>query len=351
VKPPYAIPSMSAINAIPHNGFSLASTFSGCGGSCLGFRWAGFRTLWASEFIAAARDTYRLNHPDVPVDARDIRTIPASEILDVTGLAPGDLDVLEGSPPCASFSTAGTRQAGWGEVRKYSETRQRTDDLFDEFARLVRELQPKVFVAENVLGLVRGAAKGYFLEILSGLRGCGYRVEAKGLEAQWLGVPQTRGRLIFVGVREDIGSTPVFPKPGAWQYSIRDACPWVASPKVAPRIEPEASMSGYAVGREWRRLSVGESSERYFSLVRSDPDKPCGTITQSGGNGHSASVAHPYECRKFSIAELRRLCGFPDDFRLPGTYAQQYERLGRAVPPPMMRAIAESIREGILCKL
>src|SRR5207248_5858022 len=129
------------------------------------------------------------------------------------GLTAGEVDVMEGSPPCASFSTAGKRQAGWGQVRPYSDTRQRTDDLFFEFARLVRGVRPKVFVAENVSGLVKGTAKGYFKEILRALKGCGYRVEARLLDAQWLGVPQVRQRIIFVGVREDLGVGPAFPKP------------------------------------------------------------------------------------------------------------------------------------------
>src|SRR5262249_48769124 len=147
----------------------------------------------------------------------------------VTGKRAGEIDVLEGSPPCASFSTAGKRDKGWGRVRPYSDTRQRTDDLFFEFARLVAGLRPKVFVAENVSGLVKGVAKGYFLQVLPALKaaGGGYRVTAKLLDAQWLGVPQARQRLFFVGVRADLGLEPAFPAPLPYRYSIRDALPWV----------------------------------------------------------------------------------------------------------------------------
>ncbi len=124
----------------------------------------------------------------------------------------GELDLFDGSPPCASFSTAGKREAGWGKVKDYSDTKQRTDDLFLEYVRLLRGLQPKVFVAENVSGLVKGVAKGYFLEILAALKASGYRVTCRVLDAQWLGVPQQRQRTIFVGVREDLGLDPVHPK-------------------------------------------------------------------------------------------------------------------------------------------
>jgi DNA (cytosine-5)-methyltransferase 1 len=199
---------MAEVAAIPDCGLRLVSTFTGAGGSCLGFRMAGYRTLWASEFVEAARDTYAANFPDVPVDERDIRDVTARQVLRRAGVKKGELDVLEGSPPCASFSMAGKRQRHWGEVRPYSETSQRTDDLFWEFGRLLDGVKPRCFVAENVPGMARGVAKGYFLEILAHLQRCGYRVEARILDAQWLGVPQRRQRLFFVGVRDDLGVDP-----------------------------------------------------------------------------------------------------------------------------------------------
>ena len=113
-------------------------------------------------------------------------------------------------------------------------------------------------------------------------------------------------------------------------------------------VEPEAEMGRFAVGRELDKLGQGEASDRYFQLVRASLAAPSPTITAEGRKAHAASVAHPTECRKFSIAELRRICAFPDDFVLTGTYAEQWERLGRAVPPLMMAAIAETIRDRVL---
>lgn len=375
-KPAYQLPSMAEIGAIPHNGLRAASTFSGCGGSSLGYRMAGFEVLWASEFIPAARDTYRANFPGTHIDERDIREVHPDEILERTGLARGDLDLLDGSPPCAAFSTAGKREKTWGRVRAYSESHQRVDDLFFEYARLLEGLQPKVCVAENVSGLVKGSSKGYFLEILARLKACGYRVRAKVLDAQWLGVPQARQRLIFIGVRSDLGRDPVFPDPLPYRYSVRDALPWITKvthdtsgqygagevtdrpcPAVTVgfnsvnslhfKVEAETDISRYAIGREWERLRQGEKG-RYFNLVKPRLDAPCPTITQTGKIIGAASVVHPTEKRKFSIPELRRICGFPDDFILTGSYAQQWERLGRAVPPPMMFHIAQTIRDGVL---
>ena len=113
-------------------------------------------------------------------------------------------------------------------------------------------------------------------------------------------------------------------------------------------VEPESDMRRFSVGRELDKLGQGETSERYFQLVRASLAAPSPTITAEGRKAHAASVAHPTECRKFSIAELRRICAFPDDFVLLGTYAEQWERLGRAVPPVMMAAIAETIRDRVL---
>jgi DNA (cytosine-5)-methyltransferase 1 len=161
-KPPYRVPSMAEIANAKWNGYNVISTFSGCGGSSLGYKMAGYKVLWANEFIPAAQETYRANHPNTILDTRDIREVSADSILNAIGMQPGELDVFDGSPPCASFSTSGKRERGWGKVKKYSDTEQRVDDLFFEYARLIKGVQPKVFVAENVSGLVKGTAKGYF---------------------------------------------------------------------------------------------------------------------------------------------------------------------------------------------
>lgn len=448
VKPEYRIPLMGEIAAVPENGLTVLSTFTGTGGSCLGFRWAGYRTVAACEFVEAARESYALNFPDVPVEPGDIRGVTGGDLLALGGVS--EVDVLEGSPPCASFSTAGRRQAGWGEEHVYSDTRQRVDDLFDEYVRVLGEVRPRAFVAENVSGLVKGAAKGYFLEIIAGMRAKGYRVGARVLDAQWLGVPQRRQRVIFVGLRDDVPGDPPFPMPLPYRYSIRDALPNLRTyrfdtsgksvnrgsagdvayavtnsggmayhhhqvtgepledarvvdgmgshfthrdipldgpaPTIPAQIQgrtgikivggpgspfankgrefdPDEPIAGintpshhfyvegdgpplgdYAIGAEYDRLSQGESSDKYLNLVRPDVAEPCPTVTQLGGsNPGVASVTHPTERRKFTIAELRRLCGFPDDFALAGDYSQQWERLGRAVPPPMARAVAEAL--------
>ncbi|MCM1964854.1 DNA cytosine methyltransferase [Streptomyces sp. G1] len=431
---------MAEIRALPWNGFTAASTFSGCGGSSLGYRMAGFRVGWASEFIPAAQDTYRANAaPYTILDTRDIREVTARDILDALGLAVGELDVYDGSPPCAAFSTAGKGAAGWGVAKAYSDTVQRVDDLFFEYARLLEELQPRTFIAENVSGLVKGAAKGYFKLILTRLKACGYRVEARLLNAARLGVPQARQRLIFVGVRNDLGYAPAYPSPLPYVYTVREALPWIlaqgdngafgagtmrppdqpsptigATPqtgngrfpaskvigpagprlihdtsgergqgditdKPAPTItvgggmashhfhmvdpakqeetavDPETGenihIGRYAIGAEWLRLAPGGKSLKYKNLDRPHPDKPFPTVLVKGGDVSAASATHWAEARKLTLRELRAIGGFPDDFTLTGTYAQRWERIGRAVPPVMMSHIAAAVRDQVLIPL
>jgi DNA (cytosine-5)-methyltransferase 1 len=346
---------MQDIAAISWNGFNAISTFSGCGGSSLGYKLAGFKVLWANEFIPAAQDTYRVNHPGTILDPRDIRQVAAQDILDAIGMQPGELDLLDGSPPCAAFSTSGKREKGWGKVKTYSDTEQRVDDLFFEFTRLLKGIQPKVFVAENVSGLVKGTAKGYFLEILAAMKEAGYQVVAKLLDAQWLGVPQTRQRLIYVGVRNGLPVKPAHPKPFPYRYDFGDA---LGLGQEELPGEAWFFPADSQTGRFWRWLKqTGEKDFKKAAIAilgretmlqhrRCVFAEPVNTVVQG-----SKCLYHPTIPRTLSIPELKRVSSFPDDFILTGSFDQQWERIGRAVPPLMMYQVAKTVRDEILCKL
>lgn len=346
-KPPYTPPpTVRQIKRQKWNGIRVASTFAGGGGSSTGYRMAGAKVVWMNEFIEAARDTYRANWPDTKINTADIRELTAQQIMDEAG----EIDLLDGSPPCASFSVAGQRHKGWGDIKKYSDSAQRTDDLFFEFTRILLGIQPKVFVAENVKGLMQGKARGYFKMILKALGDCGYNVQARLINAAWLGVPQARQRVIFIGVRNDLGRSPVFPKPDNFHYTIADACPWILDDSIeTPPVETDSDMEKYpSKGPAWKSLPIGGKHHKYVQLRRADPNLPAHTLLAQDGYGGTSAVCHPFECRKFSIAEVKRLCSFPDDYKLTGNYAQQYERMGRSVPPVMMKRIAETIFETVL---
>lgn len=352
-KPKYTIPLMSEIRELDHNGFNVVSTFSGCGGSCLGYRMAGYKVLWANEFIPEAQKTYKANHKDSILDTRDIREIKGEEILERIGLKEGELDIFDGSPPCASFSAAGKKSKMWGEIKKYSDSKQRVDDLFFEYIRILRTLKPKVFVCENVPEIATGHAKGIFKEIMTQLKDSGYHVKASVIDASYLGVPQKRRRMIFIGVRKDLNIMPVFPKPLPYYYTYQDA---MAEFDKEDKSEFKEIKSDHAkkLYRESKRYkgSFGNASKalygetKWFTHTRIQKNKSAPTIVQGG-----ATVYHPEEYRTLSIGEVKRLSSFPDDFILTGTFAKQWERVGRAVPPVMMSKIAKTIEEEILCKI
>ena len=354
-KPPYRVPLMSEIRAIPWNGFSVASTFSGCGGSCTGYRMAGFKVIWANEFVPAAQASYEANQDACcHLDCRDIKNVQPEQILAITGLKKGELDLFDGSPPCQAFSTAGKREKGWGKGKRYEHGAvQCNETLFDHYIRLLRGLMPRTFVAENVSGLVKGTAKGYFLEILAALKASGYRVSCKVLDAQWLGVPQSRQRTIFAGVREDLELDPVHPKPLTYRYSVRDAIPEIVNISEVqsgafPKKYSSSSSPSPAVmaGRTTEMIIANKKFESVWGSV--DTQHP--TVT-TAPNKQGGFIRQGTERRKFTIAELKRICAFPDDFILKGSYAQQWERLGNSVPPVMMRHIAETIRDEVLRKV
>lgn len=381
-KPPYNVPLMKAIRKIKPNGYKVVSTFSGCGGSCTGYRMAGFRVVWANEFVPAAQESYKANAaPDCILDPRDIRQVTAPEILKATKLKKGELDLFDGSPPCQAFSTAGKREKGWGTLKTYEHgAKQKNEDLFFEYIRLLDGLQPRVFVAENVSGLVKGTAKGYFLEILVGLKACGYNVMAKLLDAQWLGVPQQRQRIIFVGVRNDLKLNPAFPDPLPYRYSVRDALPEIQgvrrgghgytkekvysgdkpSPKIMATGMPsydydvlaQISNSSYKETKKSTNLpsntisAIASDANQISIGYYAEDNKPCRSVTSDDSFGSRGIVK-----RKFTIDELKRICAFPDDFILTGSYAQQWERLGNSVPPVMMYHIAKTVRREILDKI
>lgn len=322
-----SMPTMDQINKLKKD-YKAISFFSGCGGSSTGYKLAGFDMLYANEFIPEAQATYAANHPKTRLDGSDIRTLDPKKVMKELGIKRGELDLLDGSPPCSSFSNAGTRDKGWGKVKKYSDSEQRTDDLFDEYVRMVDAFYPKVFVAENVPGLVEGKAQGYFVEILGKLKALGYDVSVRILNASYLGVPQARRRLIFVGVRKDLKLKPVHPRPYTYQLSVRD---------VLPNIH-----------------YIKNKRKSILTYVPSDVPSP--TITASDGQ---TSETASFSCggfvedktgvrRKYKISELKKICAFPSDFQLTGTFEQKWERLGRAVPPLMMYNIALAVREEIL---
>ena len=322
------------------NRFTVVSTFSGCGGSSLGYQLAGGKVLLAVEQDDNAVATYRLNFPDTPIYHGDIGKLTVEACCEKAGVNPGKLDILDGSPPCQGFSTAGKRD--FGDDR---------NQLFREYARLLRGLKPKVFVMENVSGMVKGKMKLIFAECLRELKASGYKAKARLLNAMYYNVPQSRQRLIFVGVRQDLDIEPGYPKAQGRPMTVRQA--WASVVNTAEDVAAAEVKETYAVAKAARTLRPGQSCKNtFFNLVRAAWNRPCPTVAKSHGQSLSmAGLMHPTDMRRPTIPELKRIGSFPDGFRFAGDFGEQWARIGNSVPPNFMRAIAEHIRDNILAEV
>jgi DNA (cytosine-5)-methyltransferase 1 len=315
--------------------FKVISTFSGCGGSSTGYVWAGGKVLLAVEWDDNAVETYRLNYPDTPIYHGDIAKLTVDEALRLTGLNPGELDILDGSPPCQGFSTAGKRMID--DPR---------NQLFREYVRLLRGLRPKVFVMENVSGMVKGKMKLVFAEILRELKASGYVVSARLMNTMYFGVPQSRERLIFIGVREDLGIAPTHPRGTMRTVTVREAFRSV-------EIEDVPTPTGTVIAGYLPRVPKGGNMASLAgygqdNLVRPRWDFPSPTVRKDAALTGYGCFIHPDIDRFLSTAEYKRLGSYPDSFRFAGSYIQAKMRIGNSVPPRFMQAIAEHIRNHIL---
>lgn len=325
------------------NAPTVISTFAGCGGSSLGYKMAGFRELLAVEWDDNAVETFKLNFPGVPVYHGDISKLSGAECMRLAGgIKPGELDVLDGSPPCQGFSTAGKR--------KYDDPR---NSLFKEYARLLNELQPKAFVMENVTGMVKGHMKQAYLQIIATLRACGYKAKGEILNAMYYGVPQSRQRVIIIGARDDLGIEPSHPKPKTTPMSCRASLRGLENNEAERDWLLSEGKKRPTYWRLWPKLKPGEHGDVVtggagFSCVKYDPGKPAPTIQKNDGNIGLHGGMHWAEMRRFTLAEYKRFASFPDDFAFSGEWSDGVARIGNSVPPLLMKAIAEHIRKAIL---
>jgi DNA (cytosine-5)-methyltransferase 1 len=308
----------------PADAPTVISTFAGAGGSSLGYSMAGFRELLAVEWDDNAVETFELNFPGAPVYHGDIARLSVGQCLEMTGLQPGELDIFDGSPPCQGFSTAGKRQLD--DPR---------NSLFKEYIRLLRGLRPKVFVMENVSGMVKGVMKLVFAEILRELKASDYKVSARLLNAMYFGVPQSRERMIFVGVRDDLGVEPSHPKAESVPVTVGEA---IGSVKPSS-IKPLSSLyAGY-----YDNAPIGQALGKSFADWKIDPNQPAPTIRKKGG------FIHWREKRWLSLTEYVHLGSF-GNYKFEGHEVDGVNRIGNSVPPLFMRAIARHIRHEILSK-
>ena len=361
--------------------FNVISTFAGGGGSSTGYRLAGGKLLAINEFVEEARTTYHQNYPETIILPDDIRQLSGQDFLDKVGLQPGELDLLDGSPPCSAFSVAGsmcrsagaTHSDGWGKTKHYSDGIKQTniEDLFFEFLRVADEIRPKVIVGENVKGLTIGEAVGYYNRILKEFENIGYYVASKVMNACRHGVPQNRQRVIFIAVREDIAEqagltflniSSLFPPESGTKMTFGEGVEGLVNDPEEIK-EMNAKWLSYNL-----YLNVASKMPdnppkvlngcdfhpkgHAFNMKRASMFQPSPTLTAMGcANVTFGGVIHPLENRKITIPEMMRIQSLPEDFVLTGSWKQRAERIGRMVPPLMMKEIAESIYKNVLSKV
>ena len=193
---------LSDLENVKKNGKTVFSCFSCGGGSSMGYKLAGYTVIGNCEIDPAMAAVYEENNHPKYTYQMDIRDFNSEELPEELF----NLDILDGSPPCSVFSSAGDREKGWGREKVFREgqKKQRLDDLFFVFIETAKRLQPKVVIAENVEGLLKGNAKGYVNEIIKRFSEAGYDVQAFLLDASKMGVPQRRRRVFFIGRRKDL---------------------------------------------------------------------------------------------------------------------------------------------------
>jgi len=275
---------------------TVISLFAGCGGSTLGYKQAGYKELLAVDFDNYCIEIFEMNFPDIPIWKRDIKEITGKEIMEFCKIKDGTLDVLDSSPPCQGFSRSGKKIVV--DPR---------NEMGFEIARLVGKMKPKVFLMENVCGMIEGEVRGLFKMIFTDLKSRGYRVMARIMNSKYYGVPQSRDRLIFIGVRNDFNIEPTFPR-----HETRP----ISCGSVIGDVDNDGEKMMTYSGK-WKNLlptlregrGLEDISGGYgYNLRRIHHLKPSNTITAH------MNLLHYNEDRYLTIKELKMLASFPDDF-------------------------------------
>ncbi len=358
---------------------TVADLFSGAGGLSEGFQQAGFRTVAGQDLFAAAGRTFTHAHPGARFVGGSIQDVSAAQLLEGSGVGPGELDVLVGGPPCQGYSYY---NHGRGEHDPRA-------GLFREYLRIVEGLRPRWLVMENVAGITSVADGAVVREIRQGMQALGYRVAMALLRAENYGVPQERRRMFFLATREDrpilfplpthgtvagvpfttirdaIGDLPDVPNGGGrdtmpyggkaisdYAHALRDGAE-VLSNHRAPRLHPKnlARLAHIPAGGSWRDIPHGLLPAGMARAKRSDhtkrygrphwDDLSCTVLTKC--DVHWGAFFHPEQSRAITPREAARLQSFPDRFAFQGSQTEQFVQVGNAVPPLLARAVAAMI--------
>jgi DNA (cytosine-5)-methyltransferase 1 len=321
---------LSDIDSVDKNGLKVFSCFSCGGGSTMGYKLAGYEVLGCCEIDPKMLAIYKKNHNPrfpflAPIQEFNKRDNYPDELY--------SLDILDGSPPCSSFSMAGSREKAWGKNKKFREgqANQVLDDLFFEFISLADKLKPKVVVAENVKGLIAGNARGYVKQIFRQFSEAGYETQLFLLNAASMGVPQARERTFFIARRKDLD----LPK----LHLVFSEQP-VPVKKALEGCSAEGKLLSDKVTRWWKETKYGG----LFSVCGASTGKMNRKLNPGLPSWTQTATPNIYDWRiprLINKEESIRIQSFPDDFNFLNEKANYV--CGMSVPPYMMQRVAYQI--------
>lgn len=326
--------------------YTSIELFAGAGGLALGVEKAGFNALGLIEFDKDAADTLKKNRPNWNVINDDIANISCLDLEKYFSIKKGELDLLSGGAPCQAFSYAGKR-LGLEDAR---------GTLFYHYALFLEKLQPKMFLFENVRGLLTHDHGKTYSTMLDIFTRAGYTIDKQVLNAWNYGVPQKRERLITIGIRNDlVGKTEYrFPKAHSYKPVLRDVLldcpdgPGVPYGEKKRKIFELVPAGGYwrdidpAIAKEYMKSCWDMEGGRTGILRRMSLDEPSLTVLTSPSQKQTERC-HPLEARPFTVRENARCQTFPDDWEFCGNISAQYKQVGNAVPVNLAYDIAREI--------
>ena len=323
---------------------NIISLFAGAGGMDLGFEKTGFNIVWANEYDGTIWKTYEANHA-APLDKRDIRKITSAEIPDCDGII--------GGPPCQSWSEAGA-------LRGIEDNRGK---LFYDFIRILRDKQPKFFVAENVSGMLADIHRDAVQNIIKYFEEAGYDLNFQMLNAANYDVPQDRKRVFYIGFRKDLGITFRYPSAHKHKLTLKDtildlqdsALPAKATNKTnngGCKVPNHEYMTGSFSTIFMSRNRVRGWNEQSFTIQAGGrhapihPQAPKMLFVEQDKRIFAPGQEHLY--RRLSVRECARIQTFPDDFIFHYiNVADGYKMVGNAVPVNLAKSIAESVKQAL----
>lgn len=331
--------NLSDLPEIEKNGKTVFSCFSGGGGSSMGYKLAGYNVVGNLEIDKMMEEVYVKNlapQQTYNMDIRDFNQL--KEYPDELK----NLDILDGSPPCTTFSIAGNREDTWGVEKVFNEgqEKQRLDDLFFYFIHTAEILKPKIIVAENVKGLIMGNAKGYVNEIFKKLRLIGYEPQLFLLNSATMGVPQRRERCFFIAHKKEMIVKDIkleFNEPLILFKSIRSehGRP-VKKDTELGKLIPYRRISDRNFGSIAKRV---EGKYKLYTQVLLHENEVANTITASG------KLIRFVDGEEVSIQDLINTSTFPQDYDFCGKTNKVQYICGMSVPPVMMANVAAEIYE------